>query len=145
MSDPNRPAMPFTGQPSPNRLNLVVLDGGPIPEDDYPQLLGDVLRDVRRYLGRIQRQRITLDDAAGWMEIDAGTLGRWERGENVPKPENLAKIAAAYRIPRSWWWILLEPGDFTPNLLREVWTTPSTDANGSSGKDELAASGSSRA
>ena len=114
---------PFTRHASANRLGLVVLPGASAEIDDetYREQLSDVLRVLRRRLGKKRGQKITQEQAAEWMGIDAGTLGRWERGDNAPKPQLIPRIAEAYGLPRESWWIFLQPARFATSIPADLW------------------------
>jgi len=112
----------------------VVLSGSaPDPDDEtYKEQLSDVLLALRRRLGKNRGSKITQEEAAEWMGVDAGTLGRWQRGDNAPKPQSIPRIAEAYGLPRSSWWIFLQPGRYASSIPADLWT----DAD--AGKDDAA-------
>lgn len=112
-------ASPFTAQESRNRLKLVVINGKPVAPDNS---MGDMLKDMRVHIGRLLGRKVTQDEAAVWMDVESGTVGRWERGENTPEGDSLLKIARGYRLPREWWWLLMTPQDWSRSMLRDIWT-----------------------
>lgn len=97
----------------------MVIDGRPQAPDNY---MGDMLRDMRVHIGRLMGRRLTLDDVAAWLDVEAGTVGRWERGENTPEGDSLVKIAQGYKLPREWWWILMAPEEWSRSMLKSIWT-----------------------
>lgn len=123
----NQRVAPFTKQVGRNRLTLVVIDGRPVAPDNY---MGDMLRDMRVHIGRLLGRKVTQDDAAVWLDVESGTVGRWERGENTPEGESLVKIAKGYRLPREWWWLLMAPEDWSRSMLKDIWTIGDLDQLG---------------
>ena len=58
------------------------------PYDTPPQALGRRIIATRRRLGLTQRR------LAGLLDIDPGTLGRWERGKSSPSMKLLRRLDA---------------------------------------------------
>lgn len=95
----------FTPQGERLTVNLVVIEGGAA----FKERLGAVLRELRRNTVGDRGKPLTQGEAADAIGTDTDTIGRWERGQNLPGVDVLAKIADAYHLPRDKRWILLDP------------------------------------
>jgi transcriptional regulator with XRE-family HTH domain len=98
-------SMLFTPQVPRHTVNLVVIEGGAA----FKERLGAVLRELRRNTVGSRGKALTQQEAADIIGTDTDTIGRWERGQNLPSLEVLAKIADAYQLPREKRWLLLDP------------------------------------
>lgn len=107
--------MLFTSSDGRHTVSLVVIDGG--TEEAFSQRLGAVLRAMRLSTrDAATGRRLTQQQAADIMETDADMIGRWERGQSLPRIDKLARIATAYQVPEAEWHLLLRP----PHLPRPV-------------------------
>jgi transcriptional regulator with XRE-family HTH domain len=95
----------FTPHGRRHSVNLVVIEGGAA----FRERLGVVLRELRRNTVGERGKPLTQQEAAEAVGTDTDTIGRWERGQNLPTVDVLERIAQAYQVPREKWWILLDP------------------------------------
>ena len=95
----------FPPQGRDHTVNLVVIEGSAA----FKERLGVVLRELRRNTVGERGKSLTQAEAAEAIGTDTDTIGRWERGQNLPGLDVLGKIAATYQLPREKQWILLDP------------------------------------
>lgn len=98
--------------------SLVAATIPPVPkvrEEDrqFALRLGRVLRELRARSGE------TRDQAAERMDFNAGTLGRWERGDFPPKGYDLGRLYRGYtRWGAQWEWFFDPPEVVEVNPVR---------------------------
>lgn len=56
--------------------------------------LGNLLREART------ARDLLAKSVAGDLGVSAATYSQWERGQRVPRPEQLEKVASIFKIPR---------------------------------------------
>ncbi len=84
------------------------------PEDrQFADRLGRVLVELRRRTGENR------DEAAERMELNSGTLGRWERGNYAPKGYDLGRLFRGYsHVGARWEWFFDPPEVVEVNPIR---------------------------
>lgn len=67
-----------------------------VESSDYRRRLGVTLEAARTY------RRLTKEDAAAQIDVDGGTLGRWEAGSHAPNLEKVVRLARLLDLPDGW-------------------------------------------